>query len=280
MTEGDRKFSGSYQLPKSDFSKLSGYEEKLKEKIVRAKDFMLNSEPVEAGKYTVVFAPVATAIFTHECFGHKSEADGMLGDEASKNEWVIGKKIAQDFLTIKDSGLIEGTGYVPYDDEGHPARENYLVKDGKLAGRLHNGRSAADFDEEVTGNARALDYTFEPIVRMTHTYIDKGDKTFEKLISEIETGVYVHDVLHGSGLTTFTIAPSVAYYIKNGKIDKPVRVSVVSGNVFEALANIDGISDEVEQFSSVTGGCGKFAQFPLPVGHGGPYIRVKNMTVQ
>ena len=68
--------------------------------------------------------------------------------------------------------------------------------------------------------------------------------------------------------------------IDEGKIGKPVRISVVTGNVFEALSDIDGISDKVDMHSFVGGGCGKMGQWPLPVGFGGPYIRVKNMQVQ
>jgi len=171
-------------------------------------------------------------------------------------------------------------GYTPYDDEGIPATKTYLVKNGILAGRLHSAVSAADLDETVTGNARAMSFEYEPIVRMTTTYIDNGDKTVEELISSTENGVYVKNIMHGSGMSTFTLAPSLAYYVKNGKISKPVRISVVSGSVFEALSNVDGIADDREMMAFVTGGCGKMAQFPLSVGFGGPHIRIQNMQVQ
>jgi TldD protein len=156
----------------------------------------------------------------------------------------------------------------------------HIIKNGILTGRLHNSDSAADLDEWVTGNSRAISFEYEPVVRMTTTYIDKGSKTYDELIAETENGIILMDLMHGSGMSTFTIAPSYAYYIKNGKIDKPVRISVVTGNVFEALSDIDGISDKVDMHSFVGGGCGKMGQWPLPVGFGGPYIRVKNMQVQ
>ena len=37
---------------------------------------------------------------------------------------------------------------------------------------------------------------------------------------------------------------------------------------------------EIELMAFSTGGCGKMEQFPLPVGFGGPYIRVNNINVQ
>ena len=280
MIDGENKMEGFYTKPGITFDELKSYESGLKEEIAECQLFLLKSEPVEPGKYSVIFAPKVTGVFVHECFGHKSESDFMIGDEATRNEWVLGKRVGSDELTISETGNIIGNGYIPYDDEGNKATMTHLIKNGILTGRLHNADSAADLDEAVTGNGRAMSFEYEPVVRMTTTYIDKGSKTYDELIKETDNGIILKGLNHGSGMSTFTIAPSYAYYVKNGKIDKPVRISVVTGNVFEALSDIDGITDTVEMHSFVGGGCGKMGQFPLPVGFGGPYIRVKNMQVQ
>ncbi len=81
-------------------------------------------------------------------------------------------------------------------------------------------------------------------------------------------------------MSTFTMAPSLSYVIRDGKIAEPVNISVVTGNVFKTLSEIDGVSNELELLSFVTGGCGKMEQYPLPVGFGGPYVRVNNLNVQ
>lgn len=234
---------------------------------------------VKPGTYICVFSPQTTGVFAHESFGHKSEADFMVGDETMKREWAIGKKVGTEMLNIIDTGLNEGSGYVPFDDEGCRARKNYLVKDGLLAGRLHSGSTAAILGEESTGNARALNFEYEPLVRMTTTYIDAGKQTKEELFAGIEEGVYIDNLNHGSGMTTFTIAPRRAYMIRNGQLAEPVRISVITGNVMKTLHEIDGISNEVEMFSFALGGCGKMEQYPLPVAFGGPYIRVNGIQV-
>jgi len=279
MMDGDKKTDGSSPHAGIAFTDLVGFEPLLEESLAEHQDYLLNSEPVVPGKYPVIFAPIVTGVFVHECFGHKSESDFMIGDEATRQEWKLGKKVACEDLTIAETGNIIGNGYTPYDDEGNKATMTYLIKNGILTGRLHNAESAADLGESVTGNGRAVNFEYEPIVRMTTTYIDKGPKTYDELIAETENGILLKTVSHGSGMSTFTIAPILAYTVKNGKIDKPVRVSVVTGNVFEALGDIDGITNKVEMKSFVGGGCGKMRQFPLPVGFGGPYIRVNNMTV-
>lgn len=219
--------------------------------------YITTAKAVEPGVYTVVFAPIATGIFAHESFGHKSEADFMLGDETMAKEWQLGKKVGSDILTIYETGTIPGSGYTPYDDEGTKAGMTYLIKDGVLAGRLHNGLTAAALGEDLTGNARAVNCDYEPIVRMTNTIIKGGDCTVEELFAGVKHGYYIKDVKHGSGMSTFTIAPSLAYEIVDGKIGDPVKIAVVTGNVFETLGKVDALANDETILSFVTGGCGK-----------------------
>lgn len=46
------------------------------------------------------------------------ESDFMIGDEKMMEEWRIGTKVGSSILNIIESGNIEGSAYVPYDDEG------------------------------------------------------------------------------------------------------------------------------------------------------------------
>ena len=280
MAEGEKKFNGHWQKGFTRFDDLRVLESEIRATVVEQGAYLRNSVPVEPGKYPVVLSPEAAGVFAHESFGHKSESDFMLSDESMKEEWQLGKTVGSPILSIAESGCVSGTGYVPYDDEGTKARKNYLIKNGVLAGRLHNVQTAAALDEGLTGNARAIDCNFEPIVRMTTTYIEGGELTFDELIAPIEKGYYIKTINHGSGMSTFTIAPSLAYEIVNGKLVRPVQISVISGNVFETLGLIDGLTKDMVLLSFVTGGCGKMEQMGLPVGFGGPYVRVSEMNVQ
>lgn len=280
MVEGERRFSANWQTGDTRFENLRGREKELRDSLREQAVFMRTSVPVTPGNYPVVLAPMAAGVFAHESFGHRSESDLMLSDETMREEWKLGKTVGSPILSIAECGELPGSGFVPYDDEGTKARKNYLIKNGILAGRLHSARTAAELDEGLTGNARAIDCTFEPIVRMTNTYIEPGDLSFEELIAPIQKGYYIKTISHGSGLSTFTIAPAVSYEITDGKLGRPVQISVITGNVFETLGLIDGLSNETEMLSFVTGGCGKMEQMGLPVGFGGPYVRVSSMNVQ
>ena len=251
-----------------------------REKIAADWQYAHNAVPVVPGVYTCILSPVVTGVFAHESFGHKSESDFMIGDETMRREWALGTRVGADILNIYDTGIPEGSGYVPYDDEGTKAGKTYLIKDGILTGRLHSAYTAAALDEDVTGNARAMSFEFEPIVRMTSTCIGAGSQTVDELFAGVKEGVYIQDYKHGSGMSTFTIAPNVAYMIRDGKLAEPVRVAVITGNVMETLHRIDGLSQDAHLCSQSTGGCGKMEQWPLRVAFGGPYVRVQGISVQ
>ena len=279
VTDGNGRFDDRIDLYGSKIDELRGQSGNIKEQIEESHLF-INAKTIEAGGYPVVMDSEVVGIFAHESFGHKSEADFMIGDEEAKETWKIGKKVGDECLSIVDYGAELGTsGYCPIDDEGFPTQKTYLIKNGILTGRLHSQQTAQLLDEPPTGNGRSINFEFEPIVRMTNTYVESGEKTFEELISGVKLGVLSKDVKHGSGLSTFTIAPRKCYMIKDGKIAEPVRVSVMSGSVFEALGRIEGCSEGSKLINMAFGGCGKMEQWPLPVGVGGSKILISKLMV-
>lgn len=277
---GSNVFSETWCKAEVEFDKLSSLHEEAKEYIEQARDYYQKAEKIAGGVYTVILSPLAAGIFAHESFGHKSEADFMIGDAAMLKEWQIGKRVGSENLSIVDDGNVMGSGFTPFDDEGTRAKRTSLINKGILQGRLHSGITAADLDEAVTGNARSISFEYEPIVRMTATYIEPGQLSKDQLFAGVEHGIFIDSVKHGSGMSTFTLAPSMAYLIENGKVTKPVRFAVITGNVMQTLDHIDAVSDQLEILSFVGGGCGKMEQYPLPVSFGGPYVRVNQINVQ
>ena len=279
LKDGERLFEDYYEKSADSFQDLESLQTKLQDSIEESATF-LPANTVTPGHYTMVLGSRVVGIFAHESFGHKSEADFMLGDENAKQQWKLGSRVGADILSIVDHGGHTGTsGHCPFDDEGTPASKTYLIKNGVLSGRLHSLLTAHELNEQPTGNGRAVSFEYEPIVRMTGTYVEPGERSFQEAISKIELGVYIKDSKHGSGLSTFTIAPRKAYFIRNGKLAEPVRVSVISGTVFQTLKDIVAVSNDFELHTCVFGGCGKMEQRPLPVAFGGPSMVVKSMQV-
>ena len=268
-------YGGGKQLWGFTFNEVKKREAEIIEARDRAVDFAKNNTPVVPGEYVCVLAPTVTSVFTHESFGHKSEADFMLNDKTLQKEWTMGKQVANPKVSIVDEGDTLHHGYCPYDDEGNKKKEVYLIKDGILSGRLHDAKSAAILGEEPTGNARAQDFNYGPMVRMTNTYMLAGSDKPEDIIKGVKDGIYVYDWNYGTGQSTFTIQPQKCYRIRDGKLAEPLLVNVVTGNVFQTLFDIDAVGSDLEFFS---GTCGKNGQ-SMPTATGGPTIRVKKLTI-
>lgn len=279
LRDGDFMFMDALKKWGQKLSDLDSLEIEARDKIKESHRH-LKAPAVQPGKYEVVLNSKVVGVFTHESFGHKSEADFMLGNPQAKEDWKLGSMVANDAISIVDYGAeLENSGYCPFDDEGVETQKTYLIRNGKLTGRLHSLETAFEFGEEPTGNARAIDFQFEPIVRMTNTYIEPGKHNPDDIISSVKDGLYIADYRHGSGLSTFTIAPIRSYRIRDGKIADPVKVSVISGDVFKTLNQIEKVGNDFSIESSVFGGCGKDEQAPLRVADGGPTILVKEMQV-
>jgi TldD protein len=240
---------------------------------------LLSTPKVKGGEYTVVLDPVLAGVFTHEAFGHLSEADFVYENDRLGEIMVLGREFGNSELDIiDDATLPELRGSFKYDDEGTPAAKTYLIREGKLVGRLHSRETAAKMHETPTGNARAVSYRYPPIVRMTNTYIEPRSASFADLLADIKEGIYAKNWYGGTtSMEMFTFSAGEAYMIRQGKLAEPVRPVTLTGNVFTTLKNIDAIANDLDMNQG--GGCGKGGQMPLPVSNGSPHIRIRHCLV-
>jgi TldD protein len=241
---------------------------------------LLDAQSIKAGQYPVVVDQMLAGVFIHEAFGHLSEADFVYENPKAREMMTMGRRFGKGLLNVFDDGSIPNLrGTTLYDDEGTPARRNWLIRDGELVGRLHSRQTAARMGEKASGNARAINYRFAPIVRMTNTAIDNGTTSFEDMIKDIELGIYACEAYGGqTQLENFSFSSGYAYMIRNGKIAEMVKDVILAGNLFTTLENIDAIGNDFK-WQNTGGGCGKGNQFPLPVGTGAPHIRIQNVVI-
>lgn len=262
-----------------DWNKLLGMEDQAKQAALKAAN-LLDADKVKSGEYTVILDPHLTGTFIHEAFGHLSEGDNVYENPELAKIMTMGRQFGDKIINVYDTGLDVGVrGYLKYDDEGVPTEKTYLIQEGKLVGRLHSRETAGKMGERATGNARAINYKFPPIPRMRNTCIETGKSSFDELIGSVKDGLFCKNVFGGqTNGEMFTFTAAETYEIKNGKIGKMYQGSVLQGNVFDTLANIDMVGSDFDQPDSV-GGCGKGGQMPLPTSHGSPSIRIKKIVI-
>jgi len=272
--DGEVQQVGLSMGSRGDFSQISSLHQQVEEVAKHAVE-LLSAPQVKGGEYTVVLDPVLAGVFAHEAFGHLSESDYVYENERLRQIMVLGRKFGSPELNIVDSAAIPGLrGSYKYDDEGVPATKTYLIREGKLVGRLHSRETAAKMGEKPTGNARAINYHYPPIVRMTNTYIEPASASFDEIIGDIKEGVYAKNWIGGTtSMEMFTFSAGEAYMIRHGKLAEALRPVVLTGNVFTTLNHIDAIGNDLEMNQG--GGCGKGMQMPLPVSNGSPHIRIR-----
>ena len=189
----------------------------------------------------------------------------------------LGQKVASELVTLVDfANTYEGeTLPVPVylDDEGVVSKDAVIIDKGVLKSFMHNKDSAAYFDMDLTGNARAFSYTDEPLVRMRNTAILPGKDKIEDMIASIDDGYLLMRWTNGQADSTseFMFGVQMGYEIKDGKLGRAITDTTISGVAFDMLKEITMLSDEMTW--NCAGMCGK--KQPMPVGMGGPAIKTK-----
>ena len=175
----------------------------------------------------------------------------------SKLKGKLNESVASSIVTLVDDPFLkDGLANSSFDDEGVPTSYKEIIQDGVLKTYLYNLKTAYKDGVSSTGNGVKGSYKGTVGISSFNLYIKPSDKSFDKMIENIKEGIFITDFagLH-SGLNTISGDFSLAgegFYIKDGKIDRPLNQITISGNFFELLKNIKDIANDIKfSFSSV-----------------------------
>lgn len=225
----------------------------------------LNADALPSKVYPVIFDNEAMAdlfeVFTSFFSGEAAikKLTPLIGRE--------GEKIFSDKLTIVDEAILPDSVFnEPFDDEGVACYRKEVVENGVFKTLLHNLKTAKYFKTQSTGNGFRSGGAIG--VSGVNFYIKPGELSPEELLQDIEEGVLITEVtgLHAGAnpVTGDFSAQSSGFLIKDGKIDRPVTLIVVSGNFIEAMNQIEAIASDL-----------KFN----PNGVGSPSIKFKGLPI-
>ncbi len=238
---------------------------------------LIGAKAARGGKYDVVLDYAMTGVYTHEAFGHASEADAILA-KSSVLENKLGKKVGNDIVTIVDDPTIKlASGSFPFDQEGVAAKKRIIVDRGVLKEYLHTLETAETLGLTPNGAARAMDYASIPLSRMSNTFIAPGDFS-DDIYEGIKCGISLYGFQYGYVETSsgkFMFKSQYGRMIHNGKLAEYVRDVALTGTTLDILNRIDAITSD---FKLDAGVCGKEGQW-VPVTSGGPSIRIRGVVV-
>ncbi len=287
--------NGQFEQAYQQFGITGGYElfdkwnpREIMPEMVESLKKVLNAKKAPSGKMDLVIGPEVAGIIAHESCGHPSEADRILGREAAQagESFIVpeslGEKIGSPHVNVVDDPTVPGSfGYYLYDEEGVPARRRYLYKEGRINEFLHNRESAGKLGTVSNGAARAASWFNEPIVRMSTTFFEPGDYTFEELIEDVKHGIYLKSFTEWNIDDTRYNQRYVgreAYLIENGEIKEPVRRPVLEVTTPGFYSRVDAVAKDLEFFAGM---CGKGDPMQgVDVWMGGPHLRVRDIVLR
>lgn len=281
MVYGREGFGGSWGLEFYDSEERTP--EHIGEKAAGYAKGQLKAKACPAGKFRTLVDNELVGVLAHESFGHLSEGDFVLSG-ASPLGGKVENEIGSEHTTIIDFGTpdIEKLGglWLPFDDQGSPASKTVILDKGVMKHYLHNRGTAKKLGQNPTGNARAVQFTFPPIPRMTNTYFAPGELNEEEAIELLDTGIYAISTVGGQVQMNgnFLFKAVRGYWVEKGEIKYPIREVSLTGNILELLKHVEGGTKELKIASGYFGGCGKGGQYPLPTGMGGPMLVMNDVT--
>lgn len=227
----------------------------------------------EAGVADCILDADLAGILAHEAVGHTTEADFVRGGSVAGE--MLNQQVATPLVSMVDFAHTALGKRCPVpvfvDDEGTKAEDTVLIQNGVLQGFMHNKESAEYFNSAPTGNARAFEFSDEPLIRMRNTAILPGSNKLSEMISSIDRGYYLMRSSNGQADSTseFMFGIVQGYEIIHGRLGHALRDTTISGVAFDMLKSVSMVSDEMTW--NCGGMCGK--KQLIPVGMGGPALK-------
>jgi TldD protein len=247
-----------------------------------------------AGERDIILGSSQVGLQIHESIGHPIELDRVLGTEANF--------AGMSFLTLDQLGTLKyasdivnvvadatpahgpGLGTFAYDDEGAPAHNTPIIKDGLFTGYLTSRETAAAIGQERSnGSMRAEGWNRIPLIRMTNVSLLPGKGTIEDLIADTDDGIYMETNRSWSiddRRYNFQFGTEIGWEIKNGKRTRMLKNPSYGGITTEFWNSCDAICGPEEWTLWGTPNCGKGQPMQtMGTGHGASPTRFRKVQV-
>jgi PmbA protein len=176
----------------------------------------------------------------------------------------MGQRVFAEGIRVLDNPLRKrGLGSRPFDAEGLQTARRAVIDDGVLTTWFLDLAAARQLNLEPTGHA-ARGVSGPPSPTSSNLYLEKGKASVEELIGDIESGLFITDMIgHGvNGVTGDYSRGASGFWIEKGELAWPVSGITVAGNLKDMFLKMTPANDL--QFKSSTNA---------------PTVRIDGMTV-
>ncbi|HWQ65978.1 MAG TPA: TldD/PmbA family protein [Methanospirillum sp.] len=237
---------------------------------------LLDAKPAKGGKMHAILDPELGGVFAHEAVGHAAEGD-LIKEGNSVLIGKIGQTIGAPHVTIIDDPSLVEFGFCPVDDEGSATIRTEIIQKGIMHSYLHSKETLEKIGYGTPGHCRGMAGDL-PIVRMSNTFIEAGDSSFDEILESCKNGILLKGSRGGQvdpGRGMFQFNAEYGYLIENGEYSAMVRDVSLSGEILSTLHSVSMVGNDLALHP---GYCGKGGQ-TVPVTDGAPYILLNDAIV-
>ncbi|MDR1697467.1 MAG: TldD/PmbA family protein [Erysipelotrichaceae bacterium] len=204
----------------------------------------LGGTQCESKKYPILLNPDSFAALLGAFIASTSSEEVQRNSSALKD--MLNQEVASKIVTIEERPLVNNFNYRYFDDEGVATYNKRIVDKGILKTFLYNLETAAKEGRETTGNGYGKGGKVG--IGYQNLYVKPGKKTKDQIITTIKEGILINELqgLH-AGLDErsgdFSLQTN-GFLIKDGKIDRPLSLITVAGNLFQLMKDIRVLSKD------------------------------------
>jgi TldD protein len=224
---------------------------------------------------TLILKPTNLWLTIHESVGHPTELDRVYGYEANfagtsfaTTDKLSKLQYAAPWVNFRaDRTQPGGRSTIGYDDEGVPAQDWYVVKDGMLVDYLTDRETAYRLGRSSSnGCAYADSWSSVPMVRIPNLGLEPGQDgdshtaTLAEMIADTEDGILI------DGIGSFSIDQQRRNFQFGGdafwKVEKGKVVGMLKDVTYHSMTtdfwnSVDAVGSASERKQCGTNMCGK-----------------------
>ena len=241
--------------------------------------------PSTGDEVVVVTDPHYNTLVSHEIIGHPVELDRVLKMETAYagrswllrnlDEHQVGKPVASPLVTAYSDPSLPGYGHYKYDHEGTPAKRVVHIDRGIFTGFMNSRQTAAIFGGDPNGHWKATDPSLIPLIRMSSTVFDQGNRDAKDILKEVDRGYYLvgHRIPSiAESRENFRISARKVYEIRNGQLGQLYRDGGIMADTKDYLMKVDAVGRDFRLYPIPNCGKGQPMQTKR-LGNGGPTMR-------
>src|SRR6266550_4710933 len=246
------------------------------------------------GEFDLILDSSQLGLQIHESVGHPIELDRVLGSEANYAgmsfltlDHLNHLRYGSDIVNVVCDARLEhgpGLGTFAFDDEGVPAQQTDIIRDGLFVGYMTSRETAPVVGQNRSnGTMRADGWARIPLIRMTNVSLKPGRQSLDEVFGGADRAIYMETNKSWSiddKRYNFQFGCEIAWEFRNGKRARMLKNPSYSGISTEFWNSCAAIAGPEHWTLWGTPNCGKGQpEQVMGTGHGASPSRFSRIKI-